>query len=59
MQEMTLPHNISATTSMAEAIAGASFAVHALPVQHSRVFLQAIKVNTVAGPEYISRVTFS
>ena len=41
---MELPHNISATTSMAEAIAGARYAVHALPVQHSRVFLQAIKV---------------
>lgn len=45
VQEMALPHNISATTSMAEAIAGASYAVHALPVQHSRLFLQAIKVS--------------
>ena len=48
MQDMALPHNITATTSMAEAIAGASYAVHALPVQHSRVFLHAIKVNKAA-----------
>ena len=49
MQDMTLPHNITATTSMAEAIAGASYAVHALPVQHSRVFLHAIKVDKAAS----------
>ena len=44
VQDLTLPHNITATTSMAEAIAGARFAIHALPVQHSRAFLTAIKV---------------
>ena len=44
MQDMALPHNMSATTSTAAAIAGAHYAVHALPVQHSRVFLQSIKV---------------
>ena len=44
LQDLTLPHNITATTSMAEAIAGARFAIHALPVQHSRAFLTAIKV---------------
>ena len=44
LQDLTLPNNITATTSMAEAIAGARFAIHALPVQHSRAFLTAIKV---------------
>ena len=44
MQDLTLPHNITATTSMAEAISGARYAIHALPVQHSRAFLTAIKV---------------
>lgn len=44
LQDLTLPQNITATTSMAEAIAGARFAIHALPVQHSRAFLTAIKV---------------
>lgn len=44
LQDLTLPHNITATTSMAEAIAGARYAIHALPVQHSRAFLTAIKV---------------
>ena len=39
-----LPANVTATTSVSEAIAGARFAVHALPVQHSRAFLTSIKV---------------
>lgn len=39
-----LPTNVTATTSVAEAIAGARYAVHALPVQHSRAFLTSIKV---------------
>ena len=39
-----MPRNISATTSMAEAIADAQYAVHAVPVQHSRAFLSSIKV---------------
>ena len=39
-----LPSNVTATTSVAEAIAGARYAVHALPVQHSRAFLTSIKV---------------
>lgn len=43
-QDFTLPDNVTATTSMAEAIADAQFAVHAVPVQHSRRFLDSIKV---------------
>ncbi|KAG2501482.1 hypothetical protein HYH03_001260 [Edaphochlamys debaryana] len=38
-----LPHNVRATTSPTEAILGAQFAVHAVPVQSSRAFLQSIK----------------
>ncbi len=39
-----MPVNVTATTSMAQAIAGAQYAVHAVPVQHSRAFLTSIKV---------------
>lgn len=39
-QDFTLPVNMRATTSTSEAIIGASYAVHAVPVQSSRVFLQ-------------------
>ena len=45
LQDLLLPDNVSATTSTSDAIAGASFAVHALPVQHSRAFLTSIKVS--------------
>jgi len=39
-----LPANVTATTSMAEAIEGAQYAIHAVPVQHSRAFLESVKV---------------
>lgn len=42
-QEFTLPTNVRATTSAAEAILGAQYAVHAVPVQSSRAFLVGIK----------------
>lgn len=45
MQDFELPINVNATTSAAEAIAGAQFAIHAVPVQHTRAFLQGIKVS--------------
>ena len=45
-----LPTNVTATTSVAEAIAGARYAVHALPVQHSRAFLTSIKVRACLAP---------
>ena len=45
-----LPTNVTATTSVAEAIAGARYAVHALPVQHSRAFLTSIKVRACLFP---------
>lgn len=43
MQDFTLPRNVRATTDAAEAVAGASYAVHAVPVQHSRAFLAGIR----------------
>jgi hypothetical protein len=43
MQDFQLPRNVRATTDAAEAITGASYAVHAVPVQHSRAFLSSIK----------------
>lgn len=43
LQDFVLPANVRATTDAAEAIAGASYAVHAVPVQHSRSFLASIK----------------
>lgn len=43
LPDLMLPSNVTATTSVAEAIAGARYAVHALPVQHSRAFLTSIK----------------
>ena len=45
-QDYLLPNNVVATTSAAEACAGAQYAIHAVPVQHSRAFLHAIKVHT-------------
>ena len=39
-----MPANVTATTSASEAIAGARYAIHAVPVQHSREFLNNIKV---------------
>ncbi|KAL6770729.1 GPD1 [Auxenochlorella protothecoides x Auxenochlorella symbiontica] len=38
-----LPPNIVATTSAREAIEGAQYAIHAVPVQQTRSFLQSIK----------------
>jgi len=49
-QDLMLPTNVTATTSVAEAIAGARYAVHALPVQHSRAFLTSIKVRACLVP---------
>lgn len=43
LPDFELPANVRATTDAAEAIAGASYAVHAVPVQHSRSFLASIK----------------
>lgn len=42
-QDFQLPRNVRATTDATEAITGASYAVHAVPVQHSRAFLTSIK----------------
>jgi glycerol-3-phosphate dehydrogenase (NAD+) len=39
----TLPEGVTATTSAAEAIAGAQYAIHAVPVQHSRAFLASVR----------------
>jgi glycerol-3-phosphate dehydrogenase (NAD+) len=38
-----LPPNLRATTNAQEAIRGSEYAIHAVPVQASRVFLQGIK----------------
>lgn len=46
MQEYTLPNNVVATTSFVEAIQGAQYAIHAVPVQHSRKFLESIAVSS-------------
>jgi len=43
LQGCSLPHNVRATTNVAEAISGAQYAVHAVPVQSSRAFLHGIK----------------
>lgn len=45
MQEYVLPSNVVATTSSLEAIQGAQYAIHAVPVQHSRAFLKSIAVS--------------
>ena len=45
MQDFKLPTNITATTSLADAIRGDSYAVHAVPVQHSREFLTHVKAS--------------
>lgn len=43
LAEWELPSNVTATTSAAEAIAGAQYAIHAVPVQHTRAFLEGIR----------------
>ena len=40
---LPLPTNVRATTDAAEALSGAAYAVHAVPVQHSRAFLRTIR----------------
>ena len=52
LQDYVLPDNVSATTSMEQAISGAQYAIHAVPVQHSRVFLESIKVSTSLAARY-------
>ncbi|BDA41583.1 Glycerol-3-phosphate dehydrogenase [NAD(P)+] [Coccomyxa sp. Obi] len=42
LKEYVLPSNVVATTSSLEAIQGAQYAIHAVPVQHSRAFLKGI-----------------
>lgn len=42
-QDFELPPNVRATTDAAEAITGAQYAVHAMPVQHSRAFLEGVR----------------
>lgn len=44
LPDWRLPRNIRATTAAREAIEGAQYAVHAVPVQQTRSFLQSIKV---------------
>lgn len=39
----TLPDQVSATTSAEAALKGAQYAIHAVPVQHSRQFLESVK----------------
>ena len=43
-QGYELPRNVVATTSALEAIDRAQYAIHAVPVQHSREFLSTIQV---------------
>ena len=38
-----LPQNVTATTDIEEAIAGAQYAIHAVPVQATRKFLASIR----------------
>ncbi|KIZ00080.1 Glycerol-3-phosphate dehydrogenase [Monoraphidium neglectum] len=42
LPDFTLPKNMRATNDLTEA-ANASYAVHAVPVQHSRAFLESVK----------------
>ena len=53
-QDFTLPTNVRATTNASEAILGAQFAVHAVPVQSSRAFLKSIKEMLPASVPIIS-----
>jgi glycerol-3-phosphate dehydrogenase (NAD+) len=43
LPDATLPLNVRASADPAEAIGGAQYALHAVPVQHSRAFLSSIK----------------
>lgn len=42
-QGFKLPRNVRATTNAAEAISGAQYAIHAVPVQSSRAFLVGVR----------------
>ncbi len=55
-QEYELPSNVVATTSAAAACAGAQYAIHAVPVQHSRAFLQGIRVRAACARPGCGRV---
>lgn len=43
LPEFALPEQVTATTSAEMALKGAQYAIHAVPVQHSRSFLEGIK----------------
>lgn len=43
LPDYELPSRVSATTSAEAALRGAQYAIHAVPVQHSRAFLTSIK----------------
>jgi len=43
LTEFELPANLAATVSTGEALEGAQLAVHAVPVQHSRRFLEGVR----------------
>ena len=43
LPDWELPAGVTATTSAPQAIAGAQYAIHAVPVQHTRAFLKTIK----------------
>lgn len=43
LPEYQLPDRVKATTSAESALSGAQYAIHAVPVQHSRTFLTGIK----------------
>lgn len=43
LPDYELPLNVTATTSAKDALKGAQYAIHAVPVQHSRAFLTEIK----------------
>ena len=45
-----LPPNVRATTDAAEAISGAQYCIHAVPVQHSRAFLERPELRDALPP---------
>ncbi|OEL15823.1 Glycerol-3-phosphate dehydrogenase [NAD(+)], chloroplastic [Dichanthelium oligosanthes] len=54
LPEHRLPENIVATTSAAEALAGADFCFHAVPVQFSSFFLEGISTHVDPKLPFIS-----
>lgn len=54
MSDLSLPHNVRATTDPATALNDATYIIHAVPVQYSRKFLMSVRDHIAPGTPVLS-----